>query len=94
MGFLDELMGDSGRQQQLNDFVQRVEQGAPHEGFSESEALEHHEQVAAQLSPDEYRQAAEEAVGRLSPQERLSLGQQLVSQVRGQASTRRRTSSS
>jgi hypothetical protein len=84
MGFLDDLMGDEGRQQQLKDFIGRVEQGPPHEGFTDQEALDRHEQIASRLSPDEYRQAAEQAVSRLSPDERAQLGQQLIEQARGQ----------
>ena len=84
MSFLDKLLGDSNKRQQLQDFIGRFEQGAPHEGYSDEEAINHHEEIASQLSPDEYRQAAEEAVSRLSPEERLQLGQHLIEQARAQ----------
>lgn len=46
-----------------------------------AEAVRRHQQVAAQLPPDDYRQAAETALARLSPEERVSLGRYLLTEA-------------
>jgi hypothetical protein len=39
MGILDELLGGGQRQKEYRDFVNRYEQGAPSEGYSDQEVL-------------------------------------------------------
>jgi hypothetical protein len=58
-----------GAQQEFQDFVNRYEQGPPHEGYSGEEALSRYQQVASQLPADQYQQAAEEAFQRMDPQQ-------------------------
>jgi hypothetical protein len=84
MGLLDTLLGGGSQRQQYQDFVQRYEQGRPWEGVSDDEAAQHYSNVAQQLGPQEYRGAAEEALSRLSPDERTELAEHLRQQARQQ----------
>lgn len=74
MGLLDNILGGGGDRGGLDDFVNRYEQGAPHEGISDDEALSQHDRFAEHLSDDEYHQYAEQAVSRLDPGEQQQLG--------------------
>jgi hypothetical protein len=76
MDSLGNLLG-GGQLGTMQDFLQRYEQGAPADGISDQEALDHHQQLAAQASPEQYEQAAGEAFGRMAPEEREQVGQQL-----------------
>ena len=76
MGLLQQLLG-GGQQQEYQDFVNRYDQGAPYEGITGQEALNRYQQIAPQLPPDVYQQSAQEAFSRMSPQERMQLGQYL-----------------
>ena len=84
MGLLDTLLGGGSQRQKLGDFVQRYEQGRPWEGVSDDEAAQHYSNVAQHLGPQEYRVAAEEAITRLSPDERSQLADHLRQQARQQ----------
>ena len=77
MSFLENLMGGGQQRHEMQDFVNRYDQGAPWTGISDQEAVSRYQQVAPQLPPDVYQQSAQEAFARLSPQERLQFGQQL-----------------
>jgi hypothetical protein len=57
------------------DFVSRYEQGPPHEGISDEEALNNYQAVAGRLSPQELEDSAAEAYERMSPQERREMAQ-------------------
>jgi hypothetical protein len=61
---------DDARRMRARDFVRRYEQGPPHEGYSDEEVVRNYRAVEGRLSPEEYEEAAAEAFGRLSPQER------------------------
>jgi hypothetical protein len=83
MGFLDAIM--SGAQGgQMQDFLQRYDQGPPWHGISDDEARGHYERVATAMSPDQYRDAAQAALAKLSPQERQALTQYMQQQARQQ----------
>jgi len=84
MGLLDSLLANPSKQQDYQDFVSRYQQGQPHEGYTDQEVLQRYQQVAPNLSPQEYQGAAEQSYARLSPQERLQLGQYLQQQARQQ----------
>jgi hypothetical protein len=84
MGLLDTLLGGGSQRQNYQDFVQRYDQGRPWEGVSDEEATQHYSNVAQHLSPEEYRVAAEDAVSRLSPDERAQLAEHLRQQARQQ----------
>lgn len=66
-------------------FVQRYAENP--QSISDEEAVRRHQQVAAQLPPEDYRQAAETALARLSPQERVALGRYLLTEAPAQGGT-------
>src|SRR3954463_12386176 len=70
MGILDDLLGNGEVQKQYKDFVKRYEQGNPSEGYSDEEVLERYDEVSHAVPPDQYAKAAQEALGKLSPEER------------------------
>lgn len=76
MGLTD-LVQDNVKREQIEDFVQRYDQGKPADGISDQEARQQHDQVAAQLDDKEYEQSAKESFKRLDPQERREVGQEL-----------------
>jgi hypothetical protein len=84
MNMLQQLLGGGEQRQQYEDFTRRYDQGAPWDGISDQEALDRYQQVAPQLPPAMYQQSAQEAFSRLSPQERMQLGQYLQQQARQQ----------
>jgi hypothetical protein len=84
MGLLDELTGGGQPQQDYQDFVNRYDQGAPYDGISDDEAQQRHSELAQQLSPDDYQQAAQGAFGDLPDDQRAQVGQQLADQAQSQ----------
>jgi hypothetical protein len=70
MGILDELTGGGKRQKEYRDFVDRYQQGDPSEGYSDQEVLKRYGEVSHAVPPDQYAQAAQEALSKLSPEER------------------------
>ena len=72
MGILDELIGGGQRQKEYRNFVDRYEQGDPSEGYSDQEVLNRYGDVSHAVPPDQYAQAAIEALGKLSPEERAA----------------------
>ena len=72
MGILDELLGGGQRQREYRDFVNRYEQGRPSEGYSDQEVLKRYGEVSHAVPPDQYAQAAQEALGKLTPEERAA----------------------
>jgi hypothetical protein len=70
MGILDELLAGGQRQKEYSDFVDRYEQGAPSQGYSDQEVLKRYGEVSHAVPPDQYAQAAQEALSKLSPEER------------------------
>jgi hypothetical protein len=72
MGILDELLADGPRQKEYSDFVNRYEQGPPSQGYSDQEVLKRYGEVSHAVPSDQYAQAAQEALSKLSPEERAS----------------------
>src|SRR5262245_20154537 len=72
MGMLDELLGSGQRQKEYRDFVDRYEQGSPSEGYSDQEVLKRYGDVSHAVPPNQYTQAAIEALGKLSPEDRAA----------------------
>jgi hypothetical protein len=72
MGILDELIGGGQRQKDYRDFVARYEQGSPSEGYSDQEVLKRYGDVSHAVPPNQYAQAAIEALGKLSPEDRAA----------------------
>jgi len=61
---------DTGRRGRANDFVSRYEQGAPHEGYGDDEVLHNYRAVGRKLPPQEFEDAAAQAFGRMSTDDR------------------------
>jgi hypothetical protein len=72
MGILEELLAGGQRQKEYRDYVSRYEQGHPAEGYSDQEVLKRYGEVSHAVPPDQYAEAAQEALGRLSPEERAA----------------------
>jgi len=70
MGIVDDLLAGGQRQNEYKDFVNRYEQGDPSEGYSDQEVLERYGEVSHAAS--QYAQAAQEALSKLSPEERAA----------------------
>src|SRR5215467_8754397 len=70
MGILDELLAGGQRQKEYSDFVDRYEQGHPSQGYSDQEVLKRYGEVSHAVPSDQYAQAAQEALSKLSPEER------------------------
>ena len=70
MGILDDLLGNEQLQKQYKDFVKRYEQGDPSEGYSDQEVLKRYGEVSHAVPSDQYAQAAQEALSKLSPEDR------------------------
>ena len=81
MGLMD-MLGGGERRQEYEDFVNRYEQGAPHEGIDDDEAVRRYDEVSSQLSDDDYELSAEEAFRRMAPQERQELARMVRQQGR------------
>jgi len=84
MGLLDSLLGNPQQQQDYQNYVQRYQQGAPHEGYSDQEVVQRYQQVTPQLPTEDYQRAAQEAFSRMSPQERIQFGQYVQQQAQAQ----------
>ena len=76
MGLTD-MLQDSGRREQMEDFVSRYDQGKPWEGITDDEARQRHDEVASQLDDKEYEASAREAFEKLDPQERRQVSREL-----------------
>jgi hypothetical protein len=72
MGILDELLAGGQRQKEYSDFVNRYEQGHPSQGYSDQEVLKRYGEVSHAVPVDQYAQAAQEALSKLSPEERAA----------------------
>ena len=72
MGILDELLGGGQRQKEYKDFISRYEQGDPSEGYSDQEVLKRYSEVSHAVPAEQYTKAAQEALGKLSPEERAA----------------------
>jgi len=84
MNILQNILGGGQQQQDYRDYVNRYEQGHPSEGYSDQEVMNRYQQIAPQLSPQQYQQAAQQSFERMSPQERMQFGQYMQQQARQQ----------
>jgi hypothetical protein len=84
MGLLDSLLNTPQQQQDFQRYVQRYQQGAPHEGYSDQEVMQRYQRVAPQPQPQYYQMAAQQAFNSMSPDERMQFGQDVEQQVQSQ----------
>ena len=76
MQILDEILGGS-RKQQYEDFATRYQNAPPYDTIGDDEALERYSELSPNLSREDYRQSAEQAFTRLSPEERAEFSRWL-----------------
>ena len=84
MGLLDSLLNNPQTQQDMQNYVQRYQQGPPHEGYSDQEVMQRYQQVAPQLGPQEFQQAATQAFNNMPPDQRVQFGQYVEQQLQSQ----------
>ena len=72
MGILDELLAGGLRQKEYKDFVDRYEEGDPSQGYTNQEVLNRYGEVSHAVQPDQYARAAQEALSKLSPEDRAA----------------------
>lgn len=82
MNLLEMLLGNSEVKEGFKDFLNRFEEGAPWEGYSDQEVLDRYGEVAHKVPLSDYQQAARDAFGRLSQADREEFGQLLAGQAR------------
>lgn len=76
MQILDDILGGS-RKREYEDFATRYQNAPPYDTIGDDEALERYSELSPNLSHDDYRQSAEQAFSRLSPQERTEFSRWL-----------------
>ena len=87
MGILDQLLSGGTRQGEFKDFVNRYESGHPADGYSDQEVVERYRDVAHAVPPDQYAQAAQEALARLTPDERAAFVTMLQERARARGTS-------
>jgi len=85
MDLLEMLLGNSQKKVGFEDFLHRFEEGPPSEGYSDEEVMDRYGEVAHNVSPADYQEAARDAFGHLSQADREEFGRMLA----GQAQDRR-----
>jgi hypothetical protein len=85
MDLLNNVLGGGQNRQDVNDFINRYQTGQPWEGISDQEAVQKYSQIATQLPPDQFRQAAEQAFSRLTPEQRAELARILQTNAQQQS---------
>ena len=68
------------RREELVDFADRYERGAPYEGISEEDVVRRYREVLSKLPGEDYRHSAHKALSRMKPEEHAELGTQLRDQ--------------
>jgi hypothetical protein len=81
MGLLDMLLGNNEAREGFQDFLKRFQEGPPSEGYEDQEVLDRYGEVSHQVSQPEYEQAARDAFGHLSQQDREEFGRMLAGQA-------------
>jgi len=84
MGLLDSLLSNPQAQQEMQSYVQRYQQGSPHEGYSDQEVMQRYQQVAPQLGAQEFQTAAQQAFDKMPPDQRVQFGQYVQQQLQSQ----------
>jgi hypothetical protein len=85
MNLLEMLMGNSKTREGFEDFLNRFEDGPPSEGYSDREVLDRYGEVAHKIPPSDYQQAARDAFGHLSQEDREEFGQMLAGQAQSRS---------
>jgi hypothetical protein len=87
MDMFNDLLGGGGgsrdKRSEYEDFIGRFERGAPYEGIGDEEAVQRYREVDERLDDDQYRDSAEAAFARLSPQERQEFARYMRERTQG-----------
>lgn len=75
------------KQQQAQDFVNRYQQGAPDQGYTDQEAVQHYQAVAQNADPATIQRAAEQTFNGMAPAQREQVAQVLQQQAGGTVSS-------
>ncbi|HEX5828894.1 MAG TPA: hypothetical protein VFY23_15325 [Candidatus Limnocylindrales bacterium] len=86
MDMLNDLLGGS-RKQPYEDLATRYQSGPPYDTIGDDEAYDRYHELGPNLSRDDYRQSAEEAFSRMSPQERAEFSHWLRTKSKQQGVT-------
>jgi hypothetical protein len=70
MVILEDVLGGGQRHKEYSDFVDRYQQGEPSQGYSDQEVLKRYGEISHAVPADQYAQAAQEALSKLSPEDR------------------------
>jgi hypothetical protein len=81
MSLIDQIFGGQ-RRQEVENFVDRYEQGPPSEGYDDQEVLDRYGEISHQVSEEDYQEAARRSLDRLSPEERIELGRHIKERAR------------
>jgi len=65
------------RREEYRDFAERYDRGTPYDNISEEEVIDRYREVAPELSEEDYRDLAREALSKMEPEERVEFGRQL-----------------
>jgi hypothetical protein len=84
MDIFQQLLGGSRDRQDYEDFINRYQQGPPSEGYSDEEVMSRYQRISSGLPIDSYRQVAEEAFARMSPEEREEFARYVSQQAQRQ----------
>ncbi len=84
MNILQNILGGGQQQQDYQGFVNRYQQGQPWEGYTDQEVMNRYQQVAPNLSPQQYQQAAQQSFERMTPEQRMQFGQYMQQQAQQQ----------
>jgi hypothetical protein len=71
--YLTSLLTGGQLQKEYRDFLNRYEKEDPSEGYSDQEVLKRYGEVSHAVPPDQYAQAAQEALSKLSPEQLAAL---------------------
>jgi len=74
---------DNVRRGRAQDFVSRYEQGRPEDGMDADEVRQNYGRVTQNVDDDTYERSAQEAYGRMSPDQRSQMGQMLQQRMGG-----------
>ncbi|MBA3275646.1 MAG: hypothetical protein H0T72_07620 [Chloroflexia bacterium] len=72
-GLFGDKDDDTQSRGRAQDFINRYDDGAPHENITDEEALNNYQAVAGRLTPQELEDSAAEAYERMSPDERRAM---------------------
>jgi hypothetical protein len=87
MDLINNILGNPQKRSEFEDFIDRYDQGSPYDGIADDEAVQRYEQITPQLSDEDYRESAEAAFSRLTPEERQEFARYMRQRAQEQGIT-------